>query len=128
MAFDCVRLRLIKKGMVGEYSTSGRLWSVSLRVACSTGLARESDIDDQMEAAHQRGVSYRLSVLPWVCPCWTLCRTLTENRGVDIDVDLAFGIFSERVPLHDGFEFNPFQQGERIDIAEDIANDREPVG
>ena len=47
---------------------------------------------------------------------------------MDIDVDLAFGIFSKRVALHGGFELNAFQQGEGIDIAEDVANDREPVG
>jgi hypothetical protein len=57
-----------------------------------------------------------------------VCCTLAKNRGVDVDVDLALGVFSERVPLHGGFELNTFQQGEGIDVAEDVANDWEPVG
>ena len=41
---------------------------------------------------------------------------------------LPFGIFSERVPLHSGFELDAFQQREGVNVAEHWADDRNPVG
>ena len=51
-----------------------------------------------------------------------------KNRGMDVDVFLALGMFSERIALHNGFELDAFQQSEGIDIAEHWADDGNPVG
>lgn len=53
---------------------------------------------------------------------------LAENRGIDLDVDLALGIFSERIPSHCGFELDAFQQREGVNVAQRWTDDRNLVG
>jgi hypothetical protein len=70
VAFDCVRLRLIKKGVVAEYSTTGGLWSVSLRAAYGVALVRRAISPRRRE---QRVTGTRAEIPPPVQVVPLLC-------------------------------------------------------